>query len=415
MKSYSLVKTNKSITLATFFGLYVAQSVPMSFFTTALQVLMRQADFSLTSIALMQLIKLPWILKFLWSPLVDRRCISTADYKRFIIRSEMVYALLILVIGFLDINTNIQLILLLLICSFVASASQDIATDALAILTFRSENKGMINSMQAMGSFGGALIGSGVLLMILHQFGWRTVTVCMCMIVMVVILPLKYNKGIQAGDKSETVYAKRADFIWFFSQKGIWRQVCFLILYYSSFIGILSILRPYLVDLGYGLKEIGFMSGIFGTAVAFVAAYPAGKLIKKFGCNTIRIWVAVLILVSTLYFMQMSYTHPTKIALYIGIMLLWSSYGMGSVVVYTSAMDCVRAGREGTDFTVQTVLAQLSGIIVASVSGLVADRMGYSGLFAMELALAFVSLIFIAIFFKNKKSKNAKTGNNSKI
>lgn len=415
MKSYSLVKTNKRITLATFFGLYVAQSVPMSFFTTALQVLMRQADFSLTSIALMQLIKLPWILKFLWSPLVDRCCISTADYKRFIIRSEMVYAVLILVIGFLDINTNIQLILLLLICSFVASASQDIATDALAILTFRSENKGMINSMQAMGSFGGALIGSGVLLMILHQFGWRTVTVCMCMIVMVVILPLKYNKGIQAGDKSETVYARRADFIWFFSQKGIWRQVCFLILYYSSFIGILSILRPYLVDLGYGLKEIGFMSGIFGTAVAFVAAYPAGKLIKKFGCNTIRIWVAVLILVSTLYFMQMSYTHPTKIALYIGIMLLWSSYGMGSVVVYTSAMDCVRAGREGTDFTVQTVLAQLSGIIVASVSGLVADRMGYSGLFAMELALAFVSLIFIAIFFKNKKSKNAKTGNNSKI
>ena len=45
MKSYSLVKTNKSITLATFFGLYVAQSVPMSFFTTALQVLMRQANF----------------------------------------------------------------------------------------------------------------------------------------------------------------------------------------------------------------------------------------------------------------------------------------------------------------------------------------------------------------------------------
>lgn len=415
MRSFSLVKSNKSITLGTFFALYVAQSVPMSFFTTALQVLMRQADFSLTSIALMQLIKLPWILKFLWSPLVDRCCISTGDYKRFIIRSEIIYALLICVIGFLDINTNIQLILLLLICSFVASASQDIATDALAILTFRSENKGMINSMQAMGSFGGALIGSGVLLIVLHQFGWRTVTVCLCMIVMLALLPLKYNKGVQAGYKSETVYAKKADFIWFFSQKGIWRQVCFLILYYSSFIGILSILRPYLVDLGYGLKEIGFMSGIFGTAVAFVAAYPAGKLIKRFGCNKIRIWVAVLILISAFYFMEMSYTHATKTAIYIGIMLLWSSYGMGSVVVYTSAMDCVRAGREGTDFTVQTVLAQLSGIIIASISGLVADKMGYSGLFIMEFVLACLSLIFIVIFFKNNKSKNAETRNNTEV
>ena len=55
-----------------FFCLYIAQSIPSSFFATALQVMMREANYSLATIGLLQLVKLPWVVKFLWSPLVDR-------------------------------------------------------------------------------------------------------------------------------------------------------------------------------------------------------------------------------------------------------------------------------------------------------------------------------------------------------
>lgn len=105
----------------------------MSFFSTAIQVLMRQADYSLSSIALLQLIKLPWILKFLWAPLIDRHCITMKDYKRCIISSEIVYALLILLVGLLDIQTDLYLIIGLVFLSLVASATQDIATDHLGV------------------------------------------------------------------------------------------------------------------------------------------------------------------------------------------------------------------------------------------------------------------------------------------
>ena len=52
-----------ALTLGTFFFLYVAQSIPSSFLSTALQVLMRENHFSLSDIGLLQLVKLPWILK----------------------------------------------------------------------------------------------------------------------------------------------------------------------------------------------------------------------------------------------------------------------------------------------------------------------------------------------------------------
>jgi len=43
------------------FSLYIAQSIPMSFFSTVIPVIMRQEKYSLESIGLLQLVKLPWI------------------------------------------------------------------------------------------------------------------------------------------------------------------------------------------------------------------------------------------------------------------------------------------------------------------------------------------------------------------
>ncbi|MDR2146736.1 MAG: MFS transporter, partial [Tannerella sp.] len=94
-----LKKGNK---LFTFFCLYIAQSIPMSFFSTVLPVIMRQNNFSLETIGALQLLKLPWILKILWSPLVDRHTHALTDFKRWIFSSELIYASIILAISFLD-------------------------------------------------------------------------------------------------------------------------------------------------------------------------------------------------------------------------------------------------------------------------------------------------------------------------
>ncbi len=61
-----MIQKDKTYNLATFFCLYIAQTIPMSFFSTVIPVMMRQENFSLSAIGLLQLIKLPWILKFLW-------------------------------------------------------------------------------------------------------------------------------------------------------------------------------------------------------------------------------------------------------------------------------------------------------------------------------------------------------------
>lgn len=391
----------RGIGLPMFFCLYIAQSIPSSFFATALQVMMREANYSLATIGLLQLVKLPWVVKFLWSPLVDRHCLTGRDFRRCIVVSEIVYAIFIILAGHLNVTDNLYLIIFMVMLSLVASATQDIATDALAILMHTGRDKSMVDSMQSMGSFGGALIGSGVLLLVLHQFGWHMVTPFLGVFVLLMLIPLLRRKDLNIAQKDVRQRARLTDFASFFVQRGIWRQIGFLLLYYASIIGILSMMRPWLVDLGYSMKEIGVMSGIIGTSSAFCASFGAGFIVRRIGIFTARILFACFILLTTLYFLGLVMLGtPTTAMLYGGIVLMWMSYGMATIVVYTSAMECVRPGREGTDFTVQTVLTHLSGIIMAGLSGAVADHFGYHGLFLTEVIIASVSLVYIILLFR---------------
>src|SRR5689334_21589092 len=52
--------------------LYFSQGLPFGFFTQALPVLMRKQGFSLGAIGVSSLVAVPWALKFLWAPAVDR-------------------------------------------------------------------------------------------------------------------------------------------------------------------------------------------------------------------------------------------------------------------------------------------------------------------------------------------------------
>ena len=399
-----MIQKDKTYNLATFFCLYIAQTIPMSFFSTVIPVMMRQENFSLSAIGLLQLIKLPWILKFLWSPMVDRHAVTTGDYKRWIFSSELIYAGLIFAVAFLDFHTDFYTIVALIIISFVASATQDIATDALAVLAFSRKDKSLANSMQSMGSFGGSMIGGGVLLLLFKQIGWNGLLPCVALFVIAALLPLFFNKGIRIQPKEAHERAKKADVIYFFARRSIWKQIGFLFLYYSGLIGTLAMLKPWLVDLGYDMKEIGVMSGVAGTFVGFLSSFAGGVIVRRIGRFRARILFAVFVLMATLYFLGLSYVHPTTPMLYGGIFLLWGSYGMATIVVYTTAMDSVRPGREGTDFTIQTVITHLSGMLMAILSGRIADHTGYHGLFFFEASIALVSLIYIVTVFRKDKN-----------
>lgn len=381
------------------FNLYIAQAVPMSFFTTVVPVIMRQENYSLEAIGLLQLVKLPWVLKFLWAPLVDNNTRNLGHFKRWIYISEFFYAGIILAIGFFSLQLNFSLIVVLMVLAVFASATQDIATDAFAIHILKRKERGYGNSMQSAGGFAGSLIGSGVLLVVYYYLGWFFLLFFLAVFVLLALIPLAFYRRVCHRPVVKGMRVNLSDIISFFRVPGMYRWVIILFFYYSGIMGIMAMLKPYLVDLDYNARDIGVMAGIFGTTMALVASVFAGYIVKKAGYAKSLRYFLVISLLAGIYFYVMSISgEPAVGGVYAGIFLLWTAYGASMVAVYTAAMDMVRPGREGTDFTLQIVITHLSGLMLGVMSGKFADNFGYDGLFLAQALLSIIAfglLIFM--------------------
>ena len=225
------------------FSLYIAQSIPMSFFSTVVPVIMRQEKYSLESIGLLQLVKLPWIIKFLWAPMIDNKGRTTKQLKNWIIFSELFYAIIILSIGLFNLQTDFKLIVILMIVAFVASATQDIAVDIFAILLLKPGERSLGNSMQSAGSFVGSLFGTGILLIAYYYFGWTNLLILLATFVVFAIVPLLLYRKPLLDENEIKQRVSLADIYRFFAQKGKHKRVLVLVFYYSGIIGILALLK----------------------------------------------------------------------------------------------------------------------------------------------------------------------------
>ena len=373
-------------------SLYLAQSIPMSFFSTVLPVIMRMEAYSLTSIGMIQLIKIPWIIKFIWGPIVDHNARDNMHYRKWIIGSEVFYAVVIVAIGFFDLQNSLSTIIVLMIIAFVISSIQDIGSDALAVRILRKKERSLGNSMQSSGNFLGTLFGSGVLLYLYTVVGWQHLMLLLSGIVLIALIPVSRYK--ESRDRQQIFHKENriafSNILGFFRQKGIGKRVVLLVIFYAGLIGILAMLKPYLVDLGYSIKEIAFMTGIFGTAFGAVSAFLGGFVLRRIGnLKSLRIFALYGCLAAAL----MTYTslgNSHTLLIYMGIALIWSAYGMASVAIFTISMNTVRKGSEGTDYTLQIVLTHLSSLLVVVISGRLGDWIGYSGLFFVETLVGLV-------------------------
>src|SRR5690606_33783386 len=108
---------------------------------------------------------------------------------------------------------------------------------------------------------------------------------------------------------------------------------------------------------------------------------------------------------AALSFFGLTYTNHPLVLIYVAVSILWAAYAMSSVFVFTLSMKVVRNGREGTDFTLQIVLTHLSSMIIAIMSGKIADAITYRGLFAIEIGIGLLIFILIPFLF-NKQFYN---------
>lgn len=368
--------------LAVLGGLYLAQGLPFGFFTQALPVLMRESGVSLEAIGLASWLALPWGLKFLWAPVVDR----WGSRRAWLVTLQAIGVVACASLALVDPDGALAvLVAAVLLTNFVA-ATQDVATDGLAVAWLGPEERGWGNGLQVAGYRVGMILGGGALLWVFGRFGWSVTFAAMAVGMVLATLPLLASPGVGAGPSAvEGGDTNPWSWLWL---PGAARWTAVLMAFKLGDYAATGMVRPWLVDAGWEPDDLGLWMGGVGVGAGLVGAVVGGALVQPLGRARALVGFGLLQAAGLGVYVAaaLSGARPELVVAAIVCEHLWG--GMATAALFTAMMDASRPARAGTDYTVQASIVVLASVVGSSVGGLVAGRFGYEVAFAAGAVLA---------------------------
>ncbi len=393
-------------------SLYVTQFLPIAFFLQALPAFLRQSGASLATIGLIYTVALPWLFKFIWSPLIDRYGWTRWGHYRFwIICLQSLTALILVISAFLDVqNDFVVLFVCLFVIGFLA-ATQDIATDALAVSLLDERERKIGNGVQIAGNFLGAIVGGGGMLILLDRIGWTASVLLMALCTVLALIPtLQYEeRGREKGNFIQNSKLKKSYFKTltnFFRRPEMGGWLSIVLLYMTGSELATTMFQPLLVDIGLSIAQIGWLMGVAGLCAGLVGGLVGGLSIQPLGRKRSLMLFGLLqaIAVATYIIPAIGVTSlPVLYAIAIGFRF---TNGLAITALSPVMMDKSEPQTAGTDYTIQNSISAIGSRGASAFSGFIAGAIGYVGFFIVCIAL---SLFGVAIVVKVFQASNRQT------
>jgi MFS family permease len=269
-------------------ALYFVQGMPFGFQATALPVYLRSHGVSVTTIGFLGLLSLPWLLKVLWAPLVDRygsRRIGRR--KSWIVPLQAALALTAAAAAFVSIERELSVLLGLVFLFNLFAATQDIAVDGLAVDTLRPEELGLGNAAQVVGYKLGMLTGGGLLVWASQHIGWSGLFLAMAGlalgVMLITILAREPTPVNEAAARAEVFdwrgFARQAKAA--LTLPGTGWLLLFIATYKLGEAMSDVLYKPFLVDAGIRPEQIGLWVGTWGMIASLLGSLAGGLLASR--------------------------------------------------------------------------------------------------------------------------------------
>jgi RhtX/FptX family siderophore transporter len=377
-------------------SLYFSQGLPFGFFTQALPLLMRKQGFSLEKIGLSSLLALPWALKFVWSPYVDR----WGSRKAWIVPLQVLTAATLL--GTAVARGSFAVILVSVFMTNLFCATQDIATDGLAVDMLSGKERGLANGVQVAGYRVGMIVGGGVLLILHEDLGWLRTFLALAIIVVLASVPIAFAREPARPPHPEG--RAPAHFLHFFTRRGAFKILAIVLSYKVAESFAAGMLRPFLADCGMSLADVGWMLGTVGFLAGLLGAMTGGALVNRLGRRRALVLFGVFQTTSVALYVLAARHVPGRFGLSALCAVEHFASGAATAALFTAMMDWSRPETSATDYTVQASAVVIAAGAAASVSGFSASALGYAGHFAVATVIGIASLAPVALAFPAETS-----------
>jgi len=413
-------------------SLYIAEGIPYTMAMTVSVVLYKRLGISNTDIALYtSWLYLPWVIKPLWSPLVD---LSRTKRYWILLMQSVIGASLASVAFTIPTSRFFQYTLAFFWLMALSSATHDIAADGFYMLGLREHHQAafvgvrttfyrisMIATQGGLVILAGTLEGSGYDI----PMAWAIalfVSACAFSVLLLYhsfILPYPASDRQACRKPSTSITLEFLHpFRLFFRKKGIVTILAFLLFYRFAETQIVKLIAPFLIDprskggLGLTTSEVGIIYGTVGIISLMLGGLLGGYAIYKKG---LKFWIWVMVCavhLPDLVYVYLSQTLPDNFYL-INLCVAVEQFGYGfGFTAYTMFMIMASEGEYKTvHYAIATGIMALGMMVPAMFSGWLQEQMGYINFFLWVMAATIPGFIVTGLikidpeFGKKKKMR----------
>ena len=390
---------NRRMLICIFTGF--SSGLPLFVIIQLLQIWLRDHGVGLKEIGLFSLAGLPYVLKFLWAPIVDLYVPPLFGRRRgWMLLFQFACMVGIVFLGTLNPAVALSTIAIVVLLVAFFSASQDVVLDAFRREILPDHELGLGNSVHVQAYRLAGLIPGSLALILADYLPWSVVfwVVGAFMLLGILMCLFAPEPELEAGSPVTIKEAVVEPFQEFFRRKG-WRHAClvllFMLLYKLGDSMATALSSAFYLDLGFTKTEIGLVAKHAALWPSIIGGLLGGLLMVKVGINRALWLFGVVQLTSILGFALLVKVGANLwvLAAVIGYEYLGVGLGTAAFIAYIARETDRRYA--ATQFALLTAITALPRTFANASTGYIVEFTGWAGFFYLCALIAVPGMLLL--------------------
>ena len=368
-----------------------ASGLPLALTSGTLQAWLTVVGLDLKTIGIFTLVGLPYTLKFLWAPMMDRLVPPWLGRRRgWMLVTQVGVALGLVAMAVTGPGQHPEILGALALTVAFLSASLDIVFDAYRTDVLLPPERGFGAAVWVNGYRCALLVASAGSLLLADQIGWPNTYLLLAAlmgagVVTILFSPEPSGQGITPASLAEAVGGPLKEF---FTRPGVVGLLALIVLYKVGDAVAASLQTAFLIGaMGFSVSEVGYVKGL-GLGATLVGALVGGVAMAKIGMVRSLLLFGLFQALSNLGFMWLAWMCQSYLALMTTILVENVTGGMGTAAFIALIMSLCDHRYTATQFALLSSLEALGRVFSGRPSAGLVEMVGWEQFFFWSFLLA---------------------------
>lgn len=376
----------------------LSSGLPIALCSSTLQAWFTQENLGIILLGFINIVGLPYVLKWLWAPLLDRLTLSSLGRRKsWIVVMQVGLIVALWTMSYLHPAQNAGLLMGLGALVAFFSATQDIAIDAYRTEILTTKERGLGAALNVSGYRFALLIAGALALLLADHIGWAYTYRIMALILLACSMLTFFAPEPTVLKQPTTLrdafvgpvqdFLKRSNALWL---------IVVIVLYKLGEAYALSLTTPFLLrGLHFTLTQVAILNKIVGLSAVVLGGIVGGLWMMRLGLFRSMLIFGVLAALTNILFVVMAIVGKNMVLA--GVCIFAENFcgGMSSAAFVAFLMSLCNPKFTAMQYASLSAIASIGRVLVGSSSGVLVQYLGWANFYWVSAAICLPGLYML--------------------